>query len=73
MEKSIKNVKVEIKASGPLQVITPSQTVALNSSDMTVDFELAVKSATGVGKIEVVATSGSYRASDVIGDRNTQS
>jgi uncharacterized protein YfaS (alpha-2-macroglobulin family) len=66
MEKSIKNVKIEIKASGPLQVATPSQTVALNSSDMTVDFDLVVKSATGVGKIEVIATSGNYRASDII-------
>lgn len=66
MEKNIKNVKIEIKASGPLQVNAPSQTVTLSSSDMTVDFDLVVKSATGVGKIEVIATSGNYRASDVI-------
>lgn len=66
MEKNIKNVKVEIKASGPLQVNTPAQSVTLAGSDMTVDFELVVKSATGTGKVEVIATSGSYKATDVI-------
>jgi uncharacterized protein YfaS (alpha-2-macroglobulin family) len=66
MEKSIKNVKVEVKASGLLQAMTPSQTVAMTGADMTVDFDLAVKSGIGVGKIEVTASSGSYSATDVI-------
>ncbi len=33
---------------------------------MTTDFDLSVKSATGFAKIEVTATSGSYKATDVI-------
>jgi uncharacterized protein YfaS (alpha-2-macroglobulin family) len=66
MEKSIKNVKVEVKASGLVQTMTPSQTVAMTGADMTVDFDLAVKSGIGIGKIEVTATSGSYSATDVI-------
>jgi len=66
MEKNIRNVKVDIKTSGPLQVGTTSQTVAMTGADMTVEFDLSVKSAIGVGKIEVTASSGSYTATDVI-------
>lgn len=66
MEKSIKNVKVEIKTSGPLQLATSTQNVVMNGSDMTVEFDLNVKSLLGVGKIEVTASSGSYKATDVI-------
>ncbi|HMG92440.1 MAG TPA: MG2 domain-containing protein, partial [Chryseolinea sp.] len=66
MEKNIKNVKVEVKASGLLQAMTPSQTVVMTGADMTVDFDLAVKSGIGVGKIEVTGSSGSYSATDVI-------
>jgi uncharacterized protein YfaS (alpha-2-macroglobulin family) len=67
-EKSIRNVKIDIKASGPLIITgSPSQTVAMSSAgDMTVDFDLAVKSEIGIGKIEVTATSGSHKATDVI-------
>ena len=66
MEKSIKNVKVDIKVTGPLQVSTATQTVAMTGADMTVEFDLAVKSMIGVGKIEVTASSGNYRATDII-------
>ncbi|MBL7857188.1 MAG: hypothetical protein JNM57_05825 [Cyclobacteriaceae bacterium] len=66
MEKSIKNVKVDIKASGPLQISNPSQNVSMSGADMTVEFDLDVKSAIGLGKIEVTATSGNYKATDVI-------
>jgi uncharacterized protein YfaS (alpha-2-macroglobulin family) len=66
MEKSIKNVKVDIKAFGPLQVTTASQSVTMSGSDMTVEFDLSVKSMLGVGKVEVTATSGSFKATDVI-------
>jgi uncharacterized protein YfaS (alpha-2-macroglobulin family) len=66
MEKSIKNVKIDVKVTGPLQLTETSQTVAMNGSDMTVEFDLAVKSAIGVGKIEVTASSGNYRSVDVI-------
>lgn len=66
MEKNVKNVKVEVKASGPLQLGSTTQNVTMNEADMTVEFDLTVKSAIGVGKIEVTATSGSYKATDVI-------
>ena len=66
MEKSIKNIKIDIKATGPLLVGNASQTVAMTGADMTVDFDLSVKSGVGVGKIEVTASSGSFSATDVI-------
>lgn len=66
MEKNVKNVKVEVKATGPLQLGSTSQNVVMNEADMTVEFDLTVKSAIGVGKIEVTATSGSHKATDVI-------
>lgn len=66
MEKSIKNVKVDVKVSGPVTVDNNSQSVAMNSTDLTVDFDLNVKSETGIAKIEVTASSGSYSSTDVI-------
>lgn len=66
MEKNIKNVKVDVKASGPVTVVNTSQSVAMNGSDITVDFDLDVKSETGIAKIEVTASSGSYSSTDVI-------
>lgn len=66
MEKNIKNVKVEVKASGPLQLTESVQNITMSGSDMTVEFDLNVKSLLGVGKIEVTASSGSYKATDVI-------
>lgn len=66
MEKSIKNVKIDVKVSGPLQVGAPSQTVTMSGADMTVDFDLSVRSSIGVGRIEVTASSGSYSATDII-------
>ena len=66
MEKSIKNVKVDVKVSGPVTTNDKPQNVAMNGSDMTIDFNLAVKSETGIAKIEVTASSGSYSSTDVI-------
>lgn len=67
-EKSIRNVKVEVKLSGPVTVTgSPSQTVAMSpAGDMTVDFDLAVKSETGVARVVVTATSGNFKSTDVI-------
>lgn len=66
-EKSIRNAKVEVKVSGPLTVNGGSQSVSIPASgDLTIDFDLAVKAATGIAKVEVIATSGSYKATDVI-------
>lgn len=66
MEKSIRNVKIDIKASGPLEIGQRSQQVTMSGNDMTVEFDLGVKSMLGIGKIEVTASSGSFKATDVI-------
>ncbi|MCB0487816.1 MAG: hypothetical protein KDC99_05040 [Cyclobacteriaceae bacterium] len=68
MEKGIRDVSINVKVSGPLSLPNgSSKTVNMNgSSDMTTDFELAVKSETGVAKLEVEVSSGSYKAKDVI-------
>jgi uncharacterized protein YfaS (alpha-2-macroglobulin family) len=66
MEKDIRNVKVEVKTSGPLQVKQQSQNIAMTGSDLTLDFDLEVKSMLGWGKVEVTATSGNYTSKDVI-------
>ncbi|MCK6616708.1 MAG: MG2 domain-containing protein [Cyclobacteriaceae bacterium] len=66
MAKDIRNVKVEVKTSGPLQVKQSSQNVAMTGSDMTIDFDLEVKSMLGGAKVEVTATSGNYTSKDVI-------
>ena len=67
-EKNISNVKVDIKVSGPLTLPEgSSRSVALKGvGDITTDFSLAVKSETGIAKVEVTATSGNYKATDVI-------
>lgn len=67
-EKGIKNVKVEVKITGPVSVVrSSSQTVAMSpAGDMTIDFDLAVKSAVGIAKVEVTASSGSFKGKDVI-------
>ena len=67
-DKKIKNIKVDVKTTGPVSIVgEASRSVAMSASgDLTVDFELAVKSATGVGKITVFASSGSFESSDEI-------
>ncbi len=66
-EAAIKNVKVDIKVSGPLGIVDESsRTVAMAESDLTIDFALNVKSETGVAKVQVTASSGSYSATDEI-------
>lgn len=67
MEKKIRDVKVTVKASGPLMLPSgASKSVTMTGSDLTVEFDLAVKGETGIGKIEVNAVSGNYSASQVI-------
>lgn len=65
-EKSIKNVKVDVKVTGPVTLEQSSQSVEMKGADLTVDFDLAVKSETGIAKVEVTATSGKFKATDVI-------
>ncbi len=67
-EKNIKNATVTIKVSGPVSLPNgASRTINFSGiGDMTTDFDLSVKSATGFAKIEVTVISGSYKATDVI-------
>jgi uncharacterized protein YfaS (alpha-2-macroglobulin family) len=67
-EKGIKNVKIEVKVSGPLRLAgDASQSVAMPASgDLTVDFDLAVKAEAGIAKVEVTASSGKFQSTDVI-------
>ena len=66
MDPNIKSIQIDVKASGPLTVSQPSQTVKMTGADMTLDFDLAVGTLIGVGKIEVKATSGNFTSTDVI-------
>lgn len=67
MESSIRNVKVDIKVSGPVSVRgEKSQQVTMNGSDMTVNFDLEVAAETGIAKIEVSASSGKFEGADAI-------
>jgi len=67
-EKNISDVKVEVKVSGPISLpIGNSRTVAMSGiGDQTIDFDLSVKGEIGFAKIEVTASSGKYKATDVI-------
>lgn len=67
-EKGIRNVKVEVKTIGPVSITgSASQTVNMSANgDMTVNFDMAVKAAMGKATVEVTASSGSFKATDVI-------
>ena len=67
-DKKIKNVKIEIKTFGPLSLVgNASRSVIVPpSGDLTEDFDLTVKSETGIGKIIVTATSGNIKSVDEI-------
>jgi uncharacterized protein YfaS (alpha-2-macroglobulin family) len=67
-EKSIRNVKVDVKVSGPVSVTgSTTQTVQMSASgDLTLDFDLAVKGEVGVAKVIVTATSGNFKGTDEI-------
>jgi len=68
MDKSVKNVSVEV-SSDQMFTITGPRTQKLTFShpgDDVVMFELKVKEITGVGKISILAASGNEKASDDI-------
>ena len=67
-EKNIRDVKVEIKVRGPVNLSNGnSRSITMSGiGDQTIDFDLSVKGETGFAKIEVAATSGNYKATDVI-------
>jgi len=61
-------VKVDVKITGPLTLPEgASRTITMKGiGDITSDFALAVKSETGIAKVEVTAVSGNYKATDLI-------
>ncbi|HOZ74748.1 MAG TPA: MG2 domain-containing protein [Flavobacterium sp.] len=65
MEKGISNVNVQIKTSGGLKVIgSASQNVTFTQPDEKLAyFNLAVGGSTGIGKVQIVATSGRHKSS----------
>jgi uncharacterized protein YfaS (alpha-2-macroglobulin family) len=64
MDKNLKNAKVEVKVSGPVAIATSVQTVNLTSEQMTITFPMQVKEQLGWATVEVIATSGSFRAAE---------
>jgi uncharacterized protein YfaS (alpha-2-macroglobulin family) len=66
MDDNVRDIRVEVKTRGPLQVSRPVHQVNITGRDVTVDFDLTVKSMTGAATVEVVATAGSYTARDVV-------
>jgi alpha-2-macroglobulin len=67
-EKNLRNVKIDIKVKGPVFVKGPaSKSIGMaENSDLTIDFDLGVNAETGVASVEVIATSGNFRSTDVI-------
>lgn len=65
MEKHVKNVNVQIKTSNGLKVVgASSQNLTFTQPDEKMAyFNLEVGSITGIGKIQIIATSGNERAS----------
>ncbi|GIV37584.1 MAG: hypothetical protein KatS3mg032_1963 [Cyclobacteriaceae bacterium] len=66
MEKSIRQVKVEVKARGPVRVNQSVKMVDMIREDLTVDFDMEVLPATGKATLELTATSGNISAGEII-------
>ena len=64
MESQVKNVNVQLKTNNGVRIIgNATQNVSFSSPDeKVVYFNLEVGSATGIGKIEVIATSGKEKS-----------
>ncbi|MDI1257384.1 MAG: MG2 domain-containing protein [Flavobacterium sp.] len=64
MEKNVKNVTIQIKTNNGLRIIgSPTQTVNFTQPDeKMVYYNLEVGSATGIGKLQVIATSGKEKS-----------
>lgn len=67
-DKNLRNVKVEVRTTGPVSVSGESRkNVTMNTTgDMTIDFDLKVAAETGISEIEVIASSGNVSSSDKI-------
>lgn len=64
MEKQVKNVKVQVKTNNGIKVVgNATQTISFaNPDEKMVYFNLEAGDATGIGKIEVIATSGNEKS-----------
>jgi uncharacterized protein YfaS (alpha-2-macroglobulin family) len=64
MKNSVKNVKVEIKTSNNIKILGSAvQNVSFDQPDEKMAyFNLAVNNATGIGKVQVIATSGAEKS-----------
>ncbi len=64
MEKNIKNVKIQVKTNNIIKVLGGnSKTVRFSETgDKYVNFDLEVAEALGIGKVEIIASSGSNKA-----------
>ncbi|NUY81541.1 hypothetical protein HUK80_11580 [Flavobacterium sp. MAH-1] len=64
MKENVKNVKVEIKTSNNIRIVgNAAQTLTFDRPDEKMAyFSLAVNSATGIGKVQVIATSGNEKS-----------
>lgn len=64
MESHVKNVTVQVKTNNGMRVANASQSVSFSNPDeKMVYFDLTVGDLTGIGKIDVIATSGKEKAS----------
>jgi len=67
MEKSIKNVKLDVSIEGPVTLEgQSSRTVEMSEDDLTTEFDLSVRAETGVARITIKASSGNAAATDEI-------
>ncbi|WP_445720000.1 alpha-2-macroglobulin family protein [Flavobacterium sp.] len=68
MESQVKNVNVQLKTNNGVRIIgNTTQNVSFSSPDeKVVFFNLEVGTATGIGKIEVIATSGKEKSTYVV-------
>ena len=64
MEKQVKNVKVQVKTNNGIKVVgNATQTISFaNPDEKMVYFNLEASELTGIGKIEVIATSGNEKS-----------
>jgi alpha-2-macroglobulin len=65
-EKDIRTVIIEVKTQGPIQVRENRKEIKINTSDQTVTFDLTVGDNLGNARVEVLARSGNYTATDII-------
>ena len=67
-ETSQRNVKVDVAVKGPVSIVgEKSKSLSMSpNADATLDFSLSVRGETGIASIEVTASSGNLKATDVI-------